>query len=328
MSTTRPIIALTTGEPAGIGPDLAIRIAQTPLDCHLTIIGDRDVLRARAKQIGVDPSKIDFSSPNIGDHISLVTDSVKQRVTAGHLDPANVAYVMRCLDRAIAGCCSGEFDAMVTGPVHKGVINDAGIQFTGHTEYIANKTDTDHPVMILVTKKLRVALVTTHVPLKDVATLITPARLEKTLAVLINGLQQEFAIANPRIAVCGLNPHAGEQGYLGHEDKDTIAPVVAKFRRDGYLITGPLPADTLFVPDNLDRYDAELTMYHDQGLPVIKHLGFSEAVNLTLGLPIIRTSVDHGTALDLAGRGPIDHGSTIAAIRLAIEIAKRKSQRH
>ncbi len=244
---------------------------------------------------------------------------------AGRLDTANARHVLNLLDRAIEGAQRGEFAAMVTAPVQKSVINDAGVPFTGHTEYLAEHTHARHPVMLLAAESLRVALATTHLPLRAVSDAITPALLDTTLGIVHADVQRLWGISRPRIAVCGLNPHAGESGHLGTEDRDVIAPAIARARAAGMLVDGPLPADTVFVPRHLSNYDVVLAMYHDQGLPVLKHSGFGNAVNVTLGLPIVRTSVDHGTALDLAGTGRADAGSLLAATRLAIEFASRNS---
>ncbi len=242
---------------------------------------------------------------------------------AGQLDVANARHVLAMLDRAIDGAQRGEFAAMVTAPVQKSVINDAGVPFTGHTEYLAERTHSRHPVMLLAADSLRVALATTHLPLRAVSDAITPQLLDTTLDIVHADVRRLWGISRPRIAVCGLNPHAGESGHLGTEDRDVIAPAIARARAAGMLVDGPLPADTVFVPRHLSNYDVVLAMYHDQGLPVLKHSGFGNAVNVTLGLPIVRTSVDHGTALDLAGTGRADAGSLVAATRLAIEFAGR-----
>ncbi len=244
---------------------------------------------------------------------------------AGKLDVANSRYVLGLIDRAVDGAVKGEFDAIVTAPVHKGIINDAGIPFVGHTEYLAHRTNTALPVMMLATSDLRVALATTHLPLKDVSAAITIEGLCQTLQILNTDLQKWWAIRTPRITVCGLNPHAGESGYLGDEEIRTIAPAIARMRERGLNVTGPVPADTAFVPSKLAECDAVLAMYHDQGLPVIKHAGFDRAVNITLGLPILRTSVDHGTALDLAGTGRADASSLVAAINLALAITRTRT---
>jgi 4-hydroxythreonine-4-phosphate dehydrogenase len=243
-------------------------------------------------------------------------------VRAGQLDPANGRYVLAVLDRAVDGCLAHEFDAMVTAPVHKGVINDAGIPFTGHTEYLAQRTDTAHVVMMLVGGGLRVALATTHLALADVPKAITPASLTETLRVIHKSLRERFGIANPKILVSGLNPHSGESGHLGREEIDVIAPVIRALCAEGMALEGPVPADTMFVPDRLNHADCALAMFHDQGLPVLKYASFGRGVNVTLGLPIVRTSVDHGTALDLAGTGRAEVGSLIEATRLALELAR------
>ncbi|MEP7156833.1 MAG: 4-hydroxythreonine-4-phosphate dehydrogenase PdxA [Betaproteobacteria bacterium] len=312
----KPTIGITSGEPAGIGPDLCVLLAKETFNANLVMLGDRELLTARARSLGVD-----IASLNI-ENISL-----KSPVIAGTLDAANSEYVLRILDRAIDGCQSGEFDAMVTAPVHKGVINDAtlpGIEFTGHTEYLAVKTGTPRVVMMLVGGGLRVALATIHLALKDVPAAITRESLATTLRILHADLVGKLGITSPRILVAGLNPHAGEGGYLGREEIDVIAPVIEQLKLEGMQLTGPLPADTLFTPRHLEHADAVLAMYHDQGLTVLKYASFGEGVNITLGLPIIRTSVDHGTALDLAGTGHIDSGSMKAAIELAIELAVKR----
>lgn len=314
----KPTIAVTSGEPAGIGPDLCVLLAKETFSANLVILGDRTLLTARAAMRNTDIDAL---------HIESI--AINHPVVAGKLDCANSSYVLKMLDRAISGCRSGEFDAVVTAPVHKGVINDAripGVNFTGHTEYLAQKTATPQVVMMLTGGGLRVALATIHLALKNVPAAITRESLTATLRILHADLMTKFGIPEPRILVAGLNPHAGEGGYLGREEIDVIAPVVEQLRRDGMRLTGPLPADTLFTPRHLEHADAVLAMYHDQGLSVLKYASFGAGVNVTLGLPIIRTSVDHGTALDLAGTGHIDCGSMRAAIDLAIELAtKRKN---
>ena len=270
------------------------------------------MLAERARQLGSEPGNLQIIDVPLG-----------APATAGRLDTANARHVLAMLDRAIDGCASGEFAAMVTAPVQKSIINDAGVPFTGHTEYLAERTRARQPVMLLAAGSLRVALVTTHLPLRAVGDAITPALLDSTLAILHDDVRRLWGISRPRIAVCGLNPHAGEGGHLGTEDRDVIQPAIERARAAGMLVDGPLPADTVFVPRHLSNYDVVLAMYHDQGLPVLKHAGFGHAVNVTLGLPIVRTSVDHGTALDLAGTGRADPGSLIAATRLAIEFAAR-----
>lgn len=320
----KPKVALTVGEPAGIGPDLAIKLAQVPHPCKLAIIGDPSVLTERAALLGLPLTITEWRGQDASPgQVCIIPTEVIQPVTPGRLDPANSPQVLQCLDQAIDGCVQGKFDAMVTGPVHKGAINDAGIEFTGHTEYIAERTGSKLPVMLLATQKIRVALVTTHVPLHKVSSLITRDLLRDVIEVLIRDLGRRFGLSPPRIGVCGLNPHAGESGYLGTEEIEIIGPVVEQYRREGYPIFGPLAADTVFVEPNLRQYDVVLSMYHDQGLPVIKHHGFDQAVNVTLGVPVLRTSVDHGTALDLAGSGRIDVGSSLAAVNLAIDLVRQ-----
>ena len=326
----RPVIAVTSGEPAGIGPELCLRLATFPGDVQLVVIGDRNLLAERAKLLGLNVAVRAFCPKNPVDrsmldilHIPLATPS-----KPGQLDAANGPYVLALLDRALAGCQSGEFAAMVTAPVHKGVINDAGVPFTGHTEYLAEKTATPLVVMMLAgnTERgpLRVALVTTHLPLKDVPAAITADVLEKTLRILHADLQHKYGLARPRILVAGLNPHAGEGGYLGREEIEIITPVLDKLRGEGMLLSGPHPADTMFTPPVLAEGDAVLAMYHDQGLTALKYATFGQGINVTLGLPIIRTSVDHGTALALAGSGRADPGSLFEAVAEAARMAARK----
>jgi 4-hydroxythreonine-4-phosphate dehydrogenase len=321
-------IALTSGEPAGIGPDLCLAIAGQKLDCELVCLGDRDLLAERAKLLNLAVTLRDYDSNKRSTHVPGVLTVSHVALAAacvpGKLDPANARYVLTLIDRATDGALSGEFDAIVTAPVHKGIINDAGIPFTGHTEYLAERTHAPLPVMMLATSDLRVALATTHLPLKDVSAAITIDSLCQVLEILHKDLKRWWGIREPRIAVCGLNPHAGEGGHLGDEEIRTIAPAITRMRERGVNVWGPIPADTAFVPTKLAECDGVLAMYHDQGLPVIKHSGFDRAVNVTLGLPILRTSVDHGTALDLAGTGRADHSSLLAAIALALTLAARK----
>ncbi|MBI5861550.1 MAG: 4-hydroxythreonine-4-phosphate dehydrogenase PdxA [Rhodocyclales bacterium] len=307
-------IVITSGEPAGIGPELCLRLAQRAWSLPLVVLGDRSLLAERAQAIRLDADSIEIR------HVPL-----KKSALAGRLDPANARYVLDLLDAALAGCVSGEFAAMVTAPVHKGVINDAGIPFTGHTEYLAEHTATPRVVMLLAGKGLRVALATTHLALKDVPAAITPDDLEATLRILHADLQTKFGIARPRILVAGLNPHAGEGGHMGREEIEVIAPVLEKLRAEGMNLVGPLPADTLFTKNVLAGSDAQLAMYHDQGLAVLKYAAFDEGINITLGLPIIRTSVDHGTALDLAGSGRASPNSLFAAVNAAIEMVQRSA---
>ncbi|WP_109016744.1 4-hydroxythreonine-4-phosphate dehydrogenase PdxA [Novimethylophilus kurashikiensis] len=311
-----PRIAITAGEPAGIGPDLCVMLAQHVIDADLTIIADHSLIEARAEQIGLPLGNLNI------EHVPLQTPAAP-----GKLDAANSSYVLQTLRRAVEGCLSGEFDAMVTAPVHKGVINDAGIAFTGHTEFLAELTNTPQVVMMLVGGGMRVALITIHMALRQVPDAITRPGLESIIRILHHDLVERFGISQPRIFVAGLNPHAGEDGYLGREEIEVITPVLEKLRGEGMNLSGPLPADTMFSQKNLTQADCFLAMYHDQGLAVLKHASFGEGVNVTLGMPIIRTSVDHGTALDLAGTGKADPGSLLTAINLAIELAANKKAR-
>ncbi len=314
--TAKPRIAITTGEPAGIGPDLCA--ALTPHDdATLIIVGDAQLLQKRALALGLDTPV--YSD---GTAIQLHPVNLSHEATAGVLDSGNAGYVLDTIRTAALGCKDGRFDAMVTAPVHKGVINDAGIPFTGHTEYIAAFFNAN-PVMVLAADSLRVALATTHLPLAEVPAAINHDSIVTTLKILQQDLVSRFQLATPRILVCGLNPHAGESGHLGHEEIDIISPAIATAKAQGIDVTGPLPADTLFTPRHLKNADIVLAMYHDQGLPVLKFAGFGNAVNITFGLPIIRTSVDHGTALDLAASGAADGGSLQAAINMAITLAKK-----
>ena len=313
MADETPLIAVTSGEPAGIGPDICLAIAENNFPARLAIFGDRNLLAQRAGQLGLKPDRLDIR------HVPL-----RAACAPGRLDPNNAAYVIDMLDQAIAGCVCGEFSAIVTAPLHKGIINDAGMPFTGHTEYLAQKTGVTQVVMMLAGAGLRVALATTHLALKDVPGAISRAGLETTIRILHADLRSRFGIAQPRILVAGLNPHAGEGGHMGTEEIEVIAPVLDKLRRPehgGMQLIGPLPADTLFTAGVLAGSDAQLAMYHDQGLAVLKYAAFANGVNITLGLPIIRTSVDHGTALDLAGTGRADPSSLIAAIETAIALA-------
>lgn len=320
-------IALTSGEPAGIGPDLAILLAQQDLNCEVITLACPALIKQRAKQLGLNIELQSFdaqqaASCNRAGVIKILPIATDAPVIAGQLNSANAQYVLRLLDAAIQGCLDKQFDAMLTAPVQKSVINDAGIAFTGHTEYLAEHTHTKQVVMMLATEELRVALATTHLPLKDVAAAVTTELLIDVIHILHHDLQQFWGIKQPRILVAGLNPHAGEGGHLGHEEIDTIIPVLNTLRQQGMQLQGPLPADTLFTPKHLQQADAVLAMYHDQGLPVLKYQGFGRAANITLGLPIIRTSVDHGTALDLAGTGNIDVGSLKTALTIALQMAE------
>ena len=321
-----PRIALTSGEPAGIGPDVCLAIAARPLDCELVCLGDRDMLARRALALGLQVELRPYDrTPQRHVPGTLVVEHHPVRATAvaGRLDPRNGTYVLGLLERACDGAVGGEFAAIVTAPVHKGVINDAGIPFTGHTEFFADRTGAPRPVMMLATASLRVALATIHLPLASVSGAITRESLCEVLEILDRDLRRWWGIERPRIAVCGLNPHAGESGHLGDEEIRVIAPAIARMRGRGLSIAGPLPADTAFVPHVLADCDVVLAMYHDQGLPVIKHAGFDSAVNVTLGLPVLRTSVDHGTALELAGSGRASAGSMVAALDLAVRLARR-----
>ena len=326
MKTQR--FALTPGEPAGIGPDLCLLLASQRQPHPLIAITSRDLLHERAAQLGVAVSLLPVSPDNWPDQPApagslYVWDTpLNAPVTAGTLDKANAPFVLQTLTRAALGCVAGDFAGMITAPVHKGVINEGGIAFSGHTEFLADLTHTEQVVMMLATRGLRVALVTTHLPLRQVADAITPERITRVTRILHADLQQKFGIAQPRILVCGLNPHAGEGGHLGCEEIDIIEPTLERLRSEGMDLRGPLPADTLFTPKYLEHCDAVLAMYHDQGLPVLKYKGFGAAVNITLGLPIIRTSVDHGTALDLAGSGKIDTGSLQVALETAYQMAE------
>lgn len=321
-----PRIALTSGEPAGIGPDVCLTIASLALDCDLVCLGDRAMLAARARALGLDLRLRQYdgtSCRHVAGTLTVEHHPLQVPVVAGRLDARNSSYVLRMLERACDGALGGEFAAIVTAPVHKGVINDAGIAFTGHTEFFAERAHAPRPVMMLATDSLRVALATTHLPLARVSGAITGELLCEVLQILDRDLARWWGIARPRIAVCGLNPHAGEGGHLGDEEIRVIAPAIAHMQAQGLRVVGPMPADTIFVPRILADFDAVLAMYHDQGLPVLKHAGFDSAVNITLGLPILRTSVDHGTALDLAGTGRAEPGSMAAALDLAVRLASR-----
>ncbi len=329
MNPTQPLIAVCSGEPAGVGPELCLQLAErqsTWPATRLVVLADKELLQQRATTLGVQAKLRDWQperSPQAGTleviHAPLAVPSLP-----GRLDATNSRYVLGLLDRALGGCQRGEFAAMVTAPVHKGIINDAGIPFTGHTEYLAEKTGTPQVVMMLAGGGLRVALATTHLALKDVPAAITPASLEQTLRILHHDMGRKYGIENPRILVAGLNPHAGEGGYLGHEEIDVIIPVLDRLRAEGMQLIGPLPADTMFTPPLLARGDCVLAMYHDQGLTALKYASFGQGINVTLGLPIIRTSVDHGTALELAGTGKADPGSLFVAVEQAIEMALRQ----
>ncbi len=340
---TRPLIAVTSGEPAGIGPELCRALTEEDFGARVVVLGDRQLLAQRSAGTGVrwqdygaDPAYVPPPGTLEVLHLPLAVPA-----RAGVLDPANGAYVLSLLDRALAGCRAGEFVAMVTAPVHKGVINQAGVPFTGHTEYLADHTATPRVVMMLAGQSplgghgllgqpgpLRVALATTHLPLRAVPDAITPALLEEVLTILHRDMGRKYGIPRPRILVAGLNPHAGEGGYLGREELDVQIPVLERLRAQGMDLIGPLPADTLFTPPQLARGDCVLAMYHDQGLAALKFATFGHGINVTLGLPIIRTSVDHGTALDLAGTGRADTGSLKEAVREAVAMARRQGEAH
>jgi 4-hydroxythreonine-4-phosphate dehydrogenase len=326
-----PRIALTSGEPAGIGPELCLALAAKELPCELVCFGDRALLEERARTLGIvvrlasyEPAAGRARIAHVAGELAVVHLPLAAPSVPGRPDPANARYVLALLDRAVDGTLAREFDALVTAPVHKGVINDAGIAFTGHTEYLQQRTSSARVVMMLTSGALRVALATTHLPLRAVSEAITIDLLCEVAAILAHELTARFGVPAPRIAVCGLNPHAGEGGYLGDEELRVIGPAVTRMRVAGIRAEGPLPADTVFVPQVLARFDAVLTMYHDQGLPVIKHDGFERAVNVTLGLPLIRTSPDHGTAFELAGTGRADPASLLAAVQLASNLAAQR----
>ena len=330
-----PVIAVTSGEPAGVGPEICLRLLagaraghevhDLHLPARIVVLADRSLLAERAAALNVPGTFRDWDPalPPAAGTLEVLHLPLAAKAQPGRLDPANAPYVLALLDRALAGCRSGEFAAMVTAPVHKGVINDAGIPFTGHTEYLAERTGTPRVVMMLAGGGLRVALVTTHLALKDVPAAVTQSAVEETLRILHREMGQKYGLAEPRILVAGLNPHAGEGGYLGHEEIDVIIPVLERLRAEGMTLLGPLPADTMFSPAVLARGDCVLAMYHDQGLTALKYASFGHGINVTLGLPIVRTSVDHGTALDLAGSGQADPGSLLVAIAQAIAMAGR-----
>ena len=324
-----PSLALTPGEPAGIGPDICVQIAQQPLSCHLVAVADGDLLLARARQLNLPLKLIDVSAAAPEVHkpgsLQFIHVPLAEPAVPGVLNPVNAQYVLETLRSAVRACQSGRFNGMVTAPVHKGVINDAGIPFTGHTEYLSELLRSP-VVMMLTGGNMRVTLATTHLPLKDVAAAITADRIESKLRIIQRDLITRFLLEDPRIAVAGLNPHAGESGHLGREEIDVIIPVLDKLRAEGMRLTGPVPADTLFNPVQLKQYDCIFTMYHDQGLPVLKHASFGGGVNITLGLPVIRTSVDHGTALELAATGRANPGSLLTAIEMAVQLAKNQVQ--
>lgn len=338
MPDSLPRIVITSGEPAGIGPDLCCMLSQHSFAAQLVVIGDENILLKRAQSLGIELNIQHFDhtsvrKPHTSGQLTLIHQPCTADVQAGLLSTANSQAVVTMLETAAHGCIEGLFDAIATAPVHKGIINEAGVAFSGHTELFGDickqKTGQGHPVMMLATRiehyDLRVALATTHLPLSEVSQAINADKLSELIRILNHDLQNKFGITQPHILVCGLNPHAGEDGHLGREEIDTIAPCLDKLREEGINLTGPLPADTLFTNKYLKHADAALAMYHDQGLPVLKYAGFGNAVNITLGLPIIRTSVDHGTALDLAGTSNIHSGSFIAAIEEAIRLVHSSS---
>ncbi|MFK7160486.1 4-hydroxythreonine-4-phosphate dehydrogenase PdxA [Marinospirillum sp. MEB164] len=318
-------ILITPGEPAGIGPDLIIQLAQRGWSSRWVVVADPALLEARAADLALpfQYQSISVDQLHWADQpgvVRVLPVALAAPAQAQQLDVRNAPYVLDCLALATDLCLSGQAAALVTGPVHKGIINQAGMPFTGHTEYLQERCACDQVVMLLATRDLRVALVTTHLPLREVADAITAERVERVTRILYQDLQQRFGLAHPRILVCGLNPHAGEGGHLGREEIEVIEPVLARLAAEGLGVIGPLPADTLFTEQHLAEADAVLAMYHDQGLPVLKHRGFGQAANITLGLPIIRTSVDHGTALDLAGTGQAHLGSLLTALDYAANL--------
>ncbi len=328
INNKKPVIAVTTGEPAGIGPELCVAL-KARADASVVLIGDPDLLQQRAQQVGLNitlpiTTKDQLASRQAINDLSVLPIILSRPDLAGTLNVENAQYVLDTIREAAMGCSDGLFDAMVTAPIHKGIINDAGVPFSGHTEFIADLFNVT-PVMVLAADNLRVALATTHLPLADVPAAINSESIQSTLQILHDDLIAKAGIKNPRILVCGLNPHAGESGHLGREEIEIIRPAIEATRKRGIDAEGPLPADTLFTPRHLKNADAVLSMFHDQGLPVLKYAGFGNAVNITFGLPIIRTSVDHGTAIDLAGTGKADGGSLQAALNTAIEYAALKS---
>ena len=323
-----PRLAITTGEPAGIGAELTVRLAATELAADLVAISDRGLLERAARRCGIALELVEDDGHAVAARragsLRLAQVPLPHAELPGQPDPRHAAHVLATLAEAADGCMAGRYDAVVTAPLQKSSINDAGIAFSGHTEFFAERVHA-HVVMMLASPQLRVALVTTHLPLSAVPAAITPARLTRTLRIVHDELRDKFGLAHPRIAVLGLNPHAGESGHIGREEIDTLIPVLQALRDEGMQLLGPLPADTAFVPAQRDRYDAVLAMYHDQALPVLKSEAFDRTVNITLGLPFIRTSVDHGTALDLAGSGRADPSSMLAAARMAIELVARRA---
>lgn len=324
-------VIITPGEPAGVGPDLVIALAQQAWPAELVVCADPALLLERAALLQLPLALREYqpdvpAQPQAEKTLTILPIALHSKALPGQLDVNNGAYVVETLARACDGCLSGEFAALITGPVHKGIINDAGVPFTGHTEFFAERSHRDRVVMMLATEELRVALATTHLPLLDVPAAITPQTLTEVITILNHDLRTKFGIDEPQIYVCGLNPHAGEGGHMGREEIDVIIPTLESLRQKGIHLIGPLPADTLFQPKYLEHADAVLAMYHDQGLPVLKYQGFGRAVNITLGLPFIRTSVDHGTALDLATTGIADVGSFRTALNLAIKMINNSNE--
>ena len=326
MKLATQVLAITSGEPAGIGPDLCLQLSQQAHAQVFVVLADKTLLQQRAALLGLEVQLHDFNarhiSPLPAGHLRVLHIPLAQSAQAGELNPCNSHYVLNLLARALEGCQAGEYSGMVTAPVHKGVINDAGIPFTGHTEFLAEQTNTRQVVMMLAGGGMRVALATTHLALREVPNTITAELLESVLRIIQSDLTRRFGIPHPRILVAGLNPHAGEGGYLGREEIEVMIPVLDKLRAEGINVSAPLPADTLFAPHRLAQCDCVLAMYHDQGLPVLKHSSFGHGVNITLGLPFIRTSVDHGTALELAGTGKAEVGSLLEAIKMAADMSR------
>lgn len=327
MTGNLPVLAVTPGEPAGIGPEILLRYQAGSPDSRVLAVADREMLIRTAGALNLPADIIDWQpgAEIRAGRLYCANIPMARRETPGKLDPANAGYVLDTLRRAVELVSGGDASALVTGPVHKGVINDSGIRFSGHTEFLAQRAGVSQVVMMLAAPGLRVSLVTTHLPLREVADALTPERLEAVIRITEGALHNQFGIDRPRLQILGLNPHAGESGHLGHEDQDIIQPVIQRLRAEGLDLAGPVPADTAFNPPRIAESDAVVAMYHDQGLPVLKHMGFGRAVNITLGLPFIRTSVDHGTALDLAGKGLADTGSLEAAILAAENMAMQKS---
>jgi 4-hydroxythreonine-4-phosphate dehydrogenase len=318
-------LLITPGEPAGIGPDITIQLAQESFPAELIVIADPDLLTSRATLLKLPLKLIECDlhsapEPHTKGTLKIIPYALSAPVTPGKLNPENAFYVIKTLMAAADICLKNQADGIVTGPVHKGVINDAGMSFSGHTEFFADHCGVKTTVMLFVVDELKVALVTTHLPLAEVPKAITREKLRSVISILNTELKKQFHLSSPKILVCGLNPHAGENGYLGREEIETITPLLNDLRAQGYQLEGPLPADTIFTQQFLQRADAVLAMYHDQALPLVKYLGFGHAVNVTLGLPFIRTSVDHGTACDVAGSGNADAGSMIAAVKLAMKL--------